>query len=227
MKSPWRFLVQPVSCWRELADGSPLAPVISSQILLSVLGALLASRPYSVLAEDFGLGRLPVAGGFFALVTLLITAALTVLAIDLLWAALLSVAGLIVGSRIAPRRAFTLAAYSLLPVVLGTALGQLVLAISQYVPTDRSEALALRLRPFPFSLAAFPAAGIEPLSISWFFLAYFDLFLLWGLAVLWLGLRHYERLTPRASSWILSALVLLLALGLTGLWKGVQTVMAS
>jgi hypothetical protein len=225
--SPWKVLVQPAIAWRELNENASLAPIIFFQVLLALIGALLAARPFAMIAEEFGLGHLAGAGGLVAVGALILSSTVAALALDLLWAGLLFISTVLLGLRISPRSAFNLAAYALLPVFLGMTLGQLALAISRYLPEERKEALALRLRPFPMSIASLPSSGIESLSFLWFFTAYLDLFVLWTLLLIWFGLHHFLRLPARICWWIVGALMLLLALGLTGLWKGVQTMLAS
>jgi hypothetical protein len=223
MTVPWKLLVQPGDYWRAARVTTPIGAVLLCQAALIFSGSLCSLKAQFLLAETFGWSAS--SGSLLALALLAPVALISVLAVDLLWAGLLMISAAVSGTRIAFSEAFALCAAALLPSFLGQALGQLVFGIAQYMPSQHSEALALRIRPFPFSWLVM-AGGLEPLSFGWFFAAYFDLFALWSVYLLWLGLRSRLELPARTATWICASLVISLALALTAVWRGLQTMVS-
>lgn len=187
-----------------------------------VLSRVVSAQAMNELDAAARLPGLP-AGGMQAwfIVSLLLTL-LAVIAANLALALAIRLASLFAGSSIGWRQAGALACYALLPFALGDALGRICFAVILPLSKTMAGAWATHLRPFSLGLATFAPVGFTPLSLPWFFASFFDLFGIWSLASIWLGLRELAQTLRMRRSWIMLGVVLLLALALAAAWQVCQ-----
>lgn len=87
---------------------------------------------------------------------------------------------------------------------------------------DTAAAFAAHLKPFSLGVLTLWPSASPALSIGWFFAAFCDLFGLWSLVIIWIGLREFCRLSTGNSRWVLLTLVLILASSLAAAWQVAQ-----
>jgi hypothetical protein len=223
---PWRILIAPVRSWRQVPLHEFPWPAILASWTLSALGWLLTARQLSELGQVAGLGyskSLQSGPGLLAVAVLLFPLSLAIIS----GLGLLAKLGLaILGHRLSFSTTAALAGYALLPASLGNFMGRVLFFFAQPLAEDARQAVALQLKPFTLGAAELLPGLFAPLSLQWFAATYLDLFGLWGLVLLILGLRHFLGLSRFSSVWAFSVLVLLLLLVLTGLWQAAQGIAA-
>ena len=116
----------------------------------------------------------------------------------------------------------TWTAYGMLPLALGTLAGKLCLELMYPSSLPHSLLAPLEFRGISFGLSSWFPALLQPLEFAWLLFFFVDLFGIWSIALLCLGLRHFMR-ASRAESLLGSLCLLLLSFVLlTGIWQLVQ-----
>lgn len=219
---PWSMLVAPSQTWTWLAEAPQLWIAILWQLAALSLGRVISEHAMMDLdaAAKQSVPQNSAAVLWF-LASLLIMALLLV-AGNLLFALVLKFIAAAVGAAIAWRRALVLAAFALIPVVFGDALSRVALGVIQPLSADMAGVWAAHLRPFSLGLGTVMPQLLPPLSLPWHLGSFLDLFGLWSLACLWLGLRRFAGFSSLRSSWIMLGVMLILALVLAAIWQAGQ-----
>ena len=222
---PWHLLVRPLATWRALVGNTGMrtwGPALLVQWLLLGSAQVVALQPSFELARYSGLTTNQLPPSWFAVIWQVMLFALGLAMANLSLAGVIFLLARLVSINRSFASTLTLASYTLLPVVLGTALGSLVFAFTQPLTRQPAHALALLVRPFSPGFAAFPPISNEPLSLAWVFASYIDVFTVWSLVVFALGSTVLLNLSAKRTSWLCIGLVLSLCASLTAWWRVLQ-----
>ena len=212
---PWQLMVRPVSVWTELQTRGSLITALAWQWLLLCLAELVASP---VVLEAAGNPAEGSARWLRPLGVLLAFIPLTLL-MNALLATLCWLLFRLLGLNRSYASFLHWSAYGMLPFVLGTFLGRLSLELLHPQQIPKVLAAPLQFRGISIGLASWLPAGQQALGFGWVSLSYLDVFGIWSLILLGLGLRHYLR-AERSQSMLGSLALLLLSLLLiTGIWR--------
>jgi hypothetical protein len=216
------MLVTPGQVWAWLAEAPKFWPAIMWQ-----LGALAIGRAISVHAMidlDAAVKQSAPQNSTTSLwfcVSLLIMA-LMLFAGNLLFALALKAVTAAVGAAISWRQAMVLAVFALLPAILGDTLSRISMGVIRPLSTDMAGVWAAHLRPFSLGLATFIPQRFASLSLPWHFAAFVDVFAVWSLLCLWLGLKRFAGFNSLRASWVILGVMLILALVLAAIWQAGQ-----
>jgi hypothetical protein len=193
---------------------------------LLFFAGLAAAPAYSELDRAItGVSADPLAAG--RSIGLLLSLALSSAGLTALTAALLWCGYRLAGLACSYPRVFTYAAYILLPVSVGQALGKLAFGLAMPLSGNPAEIIAWHFRPFSAGLASLLPHPPLALSLPWALLAVFDLFGLWALWLGYTGLRPYLGANRDQAPWLALMLVLVFGAGALGLWQSGQVWLAS
>jgi hypothetical protein len=222
----WLVLVNPTRAWQLLSAGQcalPLwLPSLLAQWILLGVSQLVALQAVFELARYSGLTSVQLAPSTLAVAWQLILFALGIVIANACTALLLWGLARLVGITVNYQQSFILTSYTLLPALLGHALGSIVLGITQPLTRLPDHALALLVRPFTCGLATFTPIASQPLSLGWVFASYLDIAGLWSFALVLGGASLYWHASPKRTAWLGLGLVLLLVAVLTGWWRILQ-----
>lgn len=191
-------------------------PAILTQWALLATGWLASGGALSNLAGSGDAASSPSALAIVLLLPLLALLNLAIAGAAFAWLRL-------VGTGLTFWQSFVWLSYGAVPLVLGKALGLLLLAIVRPEVSGHAEALAMQISPYSFG------AGFifHPLSFPWFIASYFDVFGLWSMALIAVGARTFVGLSRAQAAWAVVALVIIWAIVVTGLWQGGQRLLSS
>jgi hypothetical protein len=210
-------LTQPSALWRE-PSAALIRNGLLAQWLVLALGKLLA------LPETRDLQRLTGTGAttdtrLSDILILCIGSALTVLAANAILAVALWLLLALLGRQVAYEQLLGITAIALLPLWLGRAVGEALLALSMPLSHTPTEIWAWRLWPFSAGLATWLPHAPAALSLTWAFACVFDVFGAWSLWLLFTGLRDSEAMPKPLQAWVAALLVLLCCAVALGLWQ--------
>lgn len=216
---PWRLLVAPVSGWLDIRGRHVLFHALAWQWLLLCMAELVAAPATHVAsnspAESYnaGLRAVGVLVGFIPL-TLVLNAA---------FAALSWLLFRIVGLPRSFSEFLHWTACGMLPFVLGALAGRIILEMLQPPALHQALLAPLQFRGISIGAANWFPAAFRPLEFSWVTFSFLDVFGIWSLVLLALGLRHFLKAGIQES--ILGSLCLLLLSGglLTVIWQLFQS----
>jgi hypothetical protein len=213
-------LGRPSALWSQ-----PLRRVIGYGLLMQwailSLGKIIAmpeNRDLAHLAE----GSNPTAIRVADLVLLVFATAFTVLAANLALAALLWGIAALLGLSSSFTQLTAVASVALLPLMLGRAVGLTLLALWMPLSHSPTELWAWRLWPFSAGLATWLPNPPPALSLGWAFLSVIDVFGIWTLWLLYVGMVHGTGIPARLRPWVGVMLVLLCCAVALGLWQAGQ-----
>ena len=223
---PWLMLVYPIRSWLELSTSRSsivgcISPLLAQWLLIGV-AQLFALQAVLELSHNAGLTGASQPPSFLTVAWQLLLLSIGVVFANAIVALALWGLTSLVNIRANYVRLLNLAAYSLLPVVLGHSLGLTVLAIAQPLTRQPEHAIALLIRPFTIGLATFAPISSQPLSLGWVFASYLDVFGMWSLFLVLAGAIYYLRASLRQVVWLGISLVVLLGLVFTGWWQLLQ-----
>ncbi|MCB1220919.1 MAG: YIP1 family protein [Planctomycetales bacterium] len=212
---PWHLMVRPVLTWQQLADRRSLLFALLWQWLLLSLAEIVGSPVMLQVAGNPREGSaawlvpLGVLIGFIPL-TLLMNAA---------FAGLCWLFFRLLGIPRSYSDFLHWTAYGMLPFVLGTFLGRLCLELLHPAMIPQVLEAPLQFRGLSIGPVSWIASNWHPLEFNWVAASYLDIFGIWSLVLLALGLRHFLK-AERSQGIIASvAMLLLCMLVITGIWQ--------
>lgn len=219
--TPLRLLVEPAQGWSSLKETPAVLPAFAYHCAVIVFTWLLNAQLYSEIAVAASIGPAKTLSSY-SLVAILIQSVISVTALTLLLAGAVWIATRLLPAGPRFYHCWVIAVNGSLPLAVGWLYSSLMIFFVKPLAADALTALSLLLKPFSLGLASIWSEGFDPLSLPWFFASYLDLFGIWAIVLICIGLARYLATDLRHLLWPLLALVLLLLLLLTGLWQVIQ-----
>lgn len=219
--TPLRLLVEPARAWNDLAVAPSALPAFLYHVITIIATWLINAQLYSEVVVAAGIGSSKTMTGL-TLVEVTLQSLISVAVTALLLALALWVVTRLVAASASFRHSWALALNGSLPLAVGWLYGSLLFFFVKPLSIDLLTAISLLLKPYSLGLITFMPGHFAALSLPWFFATYFDLFGIWSIILVIIGMARFLGVERSKLAWAVLSLMLLLALIITGLWQVIQ-----